>query len=188
MSHTRRMEKTQVVVMVFVFFGLLAVAIPLICSQLVPKIQVQSFDAPGRSMVSFEGAGSYIIYYEQFLDDDKEVQDKENNALKQLTIEVSKSDVNRGWPLSLRAARDEHLYRLGRRKGISIYTFDVKVPGEYTVKTYYKSGNGPDLRLSMGHGTLNSRAIRMTIIVLIALVSISTIVTMIFFVIKIAGS
>ena len=88
MSHSNRMEKIQLAAMVFVSFGFLAIAIPLVCQQLVPKIEVQSFDAPGRSTIKLENVGSYVIYYERFLDDDKSVQQSEKQAAPQLKIQL----------------------------------------------------------------------------------------------------
>lgn len=188
MSHSMRMDKIQLVIMVFVSFGLLALAIPLVCSQAVPKTEVQPVDVPGREPVYLENAGTYVVYYEQFLDDDKAVHEKENQALPKLKIEVSKKDVNRGWPLTLSDVRDEYLYTLGRRKGISLYTFQIPVSGEYVIKTYYRSGDGPQLRLAIGEKTFSNRLIRMALVISIAVVSVSTLLTLFFFLMKIVMS
>jgi len=188
MSHSMRMERFQLAAMVFVLFGLLALAIPLICSQFVPKTEVQPVEVPGRQTVHFEKAGTQVIYYEKFLDDDSSVQEAELQALPKLKIEISKSDVNRGWPLTLSNARDEYLYTLNRRKGISLYTCQIPEPGDYIVKTYYRSGDGPSLRLAIGERTFSNRAIRMTMLALIIGISITTFLTVILFIIKIMRS
>ena len=182
------MEKIQLAAMVFVSFGFMALAIPLVCQQLVPKIEVQSFEAPGRSTVKLSPAGPYVLYYERFLEDDKSVQEEEARAISQLKVQISKSNVNRGFPLPLGLARDEYLYHLGQRKGISLYTFHIQEPGEYVLKSYYTSGKGPNLRMTIGQQTLNTSLLRMAMVVLIAVVAIATLLTVIIFLIKITRS
>lgn len=189
MSHTERSEKIQLVALVLVFFGMLALAIPLVCSQVIPKTEVQGFQVPGKAIANFEGAGNYILYYEQFLDDEKSVQQSEEAALAQLEIEIFKNGGDRRQALKLSEASHKHLYRTGRRKGISLFSFDVAEPGEYMVQAYYRdSGKGPLLRMALGQATGNSTLIRTIILIMLGVVGFASVLTMLLFVIKIAGS
>jgi len=184
MSHSNRTEKIQLAAMVFVSFGLMALAIPVVCHQFVPKPEVQAFDAPGRSILKLDIAGPHVLYYERFLEDEKSVQEAESQAVSQLKIQITKSNLNRGFPLPLTEARDEYLYHLGQRKGISLYTFQAPEPGDYVLKSYYSSGKGPDLRMSVGQKTLNTSLMRTAMIVLIVVVGAATFFTLILFIVK----
>jgi len=188
MSHSVRMEKIQLAAMVLTLFGLLALAVPLIGSQIIPKVEVQAFQAPGRALASFAGKGMYIVYYEQFLDDDLPIQRLEEKALLDLTVDISKNGKGETKPLAMRKAWKKSLYHQGRRKGISVFDFDVTEPGEYQVKAYYRSGHGPMMRMTLGPGSADSNAIRVAIIVMIAVVGVAGVLTLFILVIKILKS
>ena len=184
MAENRNTEKIQIIALAVIFIGLLAFSIPLICTQLIPKANVHIFEAPGRSVLNIDKAGQYIVYREKFLQDEKSVQEAETRAALKLEFTIVPADNPRADPLELTSAQNEYVYRSGHRKGISMFSFESPGPGTYILRAYYPKGVGPQIRMSLGESSINSAAMRRTIVSIILGVNVCLVVVVLLLVRK----
>jgi hypothetical protein len=185
MSDSAKTDKLQIIGLGVVCFGLLAFSIPLVCAQLMPSAEVILFDAPGQNVFTAESKASYIIYREKFLDDEKSEQDRDQAAAEKLKFVIVPEKDPRADSLELTSIQNEYIYRAGRRKGLSLYSFDIKTAGRYSLKCYYPQGvPGPKLRMSLGEKTINSASMRRTIVILIVSVNGVLVITVLWLVRK----
>jgi len=168
--------KVLYILSVFVFLCGMALFIYILMtgiSSTVSKINIRVI-MPGTETIELTEPGKYTIYFEQRSDMDGKIYETKNiNGLL-----LSLRNIETGEPIELNSTAFESSYNVGRRKGKSVFNFEVEKAGIYEIKGWYETGKGEEAVLAIGKGFAASlvRTILLSIVTFFVFVGVSAII------------